>query len=165
MISVNYVQGSVPSGTMISIQWDIYFYYYEWTRSDASGLTPIICPNAESRFWMSIYNPDETTSYTFGGSSFGWAVFDETDEGWGWDTICLEQGTLASSLYSTESNCSGIFSGHKNPTYIEVGGTYGDNNLMAFHLPRCYRRQCCDWAEEENGDEVYMLETIQGIYV
>ena len=100
-------------------------------------------------------------------------MFDESQGGihaWGWQFFCLEPGSLASSAYSSFSNCTGAYARYKaiGPTYdvpdrVFIGGPYSDNNLIAFIWPPCYRRVLSAFPSAEYGDDVYFVQTIQGI--
>ena len=167
LTSIHWSYGSLPG--VISVQWDIMFYQFDGVISYdryLSSVDPVICPEAESRFYVSFYNPDESTSYGAGYI----AVFDESNEGHGWDHICLAPSPFTTSTYSSNSYCTGVYSGHKQVTTnaappLVVGGSYGDNNLMVFNIPRCYRRFCCDWSDPDDhlyDEEGYIIEAEAG---
>ena len=161
---------------IVSVQWDIMFYQFEGTFSFGRRLyvrqtgiwntEPVICPEAESRFYASFYNPNESISFNFQHL----LVFDESDEGHGWDWVCLAPGPFTTSTYSSNDNCTGIYDGHKQVTVNKIpptviGGPYGDNNLMVFNIPRCYRRYCCSWSDPDDHDydeEGYIIEAEAG---
>ena len=138
---------------------------------DLSNVDPVICPEAESRFYVSFYIPDESTSYGFRILY----IIDENGAGHAWKNVCLAPGPFATSTYSNNSNCTGVFTGYKETTVngvsnrdqtTDVGGPYGDNNLMAFKIPRCYHRVCCTFSDPEDhlyDEEGYIIEAIAGM--
>ena len=100
MVNWAFEKTFLPDPVTISIQSDITFYQFTTNAVDQiiSVGEPIICPAAESKFWISIY--DNSTSNTTVVGSF--LLFDESPSGtgaWGWQFYCLEPGPLAASVH------------------------------------------------------------------
>ena len=161
----------MPNPVTISIQYDITFYQFttgildpEFTFTNFLPVgDPIICPTAESRFWISIYANSISTTTEVGSI----ALFDESPSqtgGWGWSYYCLEPGSLASSsAYINFTNCTAPYDRYKaigpagsGPERVYIGGPYTDNNLIAFIWPPCYGRLNLVSAD------VYRVNVIQG---
>ena len=172
MVHWGFERSVLPNPVTISIQSDITFYQFTAnTVNDRISIgEPIICPEAESKFWISIYD-NSTSDRTDVGVI---VLFDESPSGtagWGWQFYCLQPGSLsASAAYTNLNNCTGTYAGYKaiGPTIhasdrLYIGGPYTDNNLMAFIWPPCYRRLIFNYAEPEHGDDVYRVETMQGM--
>ena len=161
----------LPNPVTISIQSDITFYQFtlDAIETHYSLPDPIICPTAESRFWFSIYDDSTSTTTQFGAVTMG----DESPsgiDGWGWQFFCLEPGSLASSAYAKFNNCTDPYARYKaigptntKPDRVFIGGPYRDNNLIAFIWPSCYRRVMLAFPTAEDGDDVYFVQTMQGI--
>ena len=162
----------VPSPVTISVQSDITFYHFivNDTNTRIRVGEPLICPIAESRFWISIYANSTSTKTETGGL----VLTDESPSGfgiWGWQFYCLKPGSLAtSSPYIDYTNCTSPYTGYRaiGPAIrtgqrVYIGGPYTDNNLMAFIWSPCYRRLMGLYPDVHHGDDVYRVETIQGI--
>ena len=135
---------SAPNETIhLSMQIDTMLYKCSYNPSSGGQESPfcggedileaVICPELDSRYWISIYNDASTPNGTFPVGAIAW--FDETGQseetdgqghGWGVDNFCLEPGALASSeVYNGTVNgsCDNYFPGY---TRVAVDAFSGD---------------------------------------
>ena len=172
------VSDDEPLVVNVSIQWDIMLwkFQYKLNTTDPDNpwprlSEPIICPHAESRFWMSVHHDDTNNSFVIEqiiileGNRTGAFL---------WDQFCLQPGTLASK-YHDQPNCTGSWmaqtgkevawssKSNESSTPITFDGVV-DANFIVFKPAPCFRRVTWLPLRPEIGvtPEVYWLETLQG---
>ena len=168
LTQVYFIFENWPIDVRISLQWDIMLYTIDGPGPWFYTSNPVICPQAPSRFWMSIYNNNTGANTTIPFSRF--YIYSEEsgdDQVWAWEEFCLRSGSLTTSTYANNADCgpfTGKEVGHDASSPMIVGGD-SDYNLIVFKPAACIRRLSNLWISAGRyGWDSGGAELVQGMF-